>query len=74
MRDIDEDTITQAVIARHAGAGDARLRELMTSLVQHLHAFAREVRITEAENENPSVIAGKIICWRLRDGSSVNET
>jgi hydroxyquinol 1,2-dioxygenase len=49
MRNIDEDNITQAVIARHAAAGDARVRELMTSLVQHLHAFAREVKLTEAE-------------------------
>ncbi len=49
MRKIDEDTITQAVIARHAAASDARLREVMTSLVQHLHAFAREVKLTEAE-------------------------
>ena len=49
MRHIDEDTITQAVIARHAAAADPRLRELMTSLVQHLHAFAREVQLTEAE-------------------------
>jgi hydroxyquinol 1,2-dioxygenase len=49
MRNIDEDNITQAVIARHAAAGDARARELMTSLVQHLHAFAREVKLTEAE-------------------------
>jgi hydroxyquinol 1,2-dioxygenase len=51
MRNIDEDTITQAVIARHANAPDARLRDIMTSLVQHLHAFAREVRLTEAEWE-----------------------
>lgn len=49
MRHIDEDSVTQAVIARHAGAPDARLRELTTSLVQHLHAFAREVRLTEDE-------------------------
>jgi hydroxyquinol 1,2-dioxygenase len=49
MRHIDEDTITQAVIARHAAAGDARLREVVTSLVQHLHAFAREVKLSEAE-------------------------
>ncbi len=49
MRNIDEDNITQAVIARHAAAGDARERELMTSLVQHLHAFAREVKLSEAE-------------------------
>ncbi len=49
MRNVTEDTITRAVIARHAGAPDARLRDLMTSLVQHLHAFARETRLTEAE-------------------------
>ena len=49
MRNIDEDTITQAVIARHAAAQDARLREVMTSLVQHLHAFARDVKLSEAE-------------------------
>lgn len=46
---IDEDHITQAVIASHAGAEDARLRDVMTSLVQHLHAFAREVKLTEDE-------------------------
>lgn len=49
MRNIDEHTITDAVTARHANAGDARLREIMTSLVRHLHDFAREVRLTEAE-------------------------
>ena len=49
MRDIDEFNITQAVIARNAAAGDARVRELMTSLVQHVHAFAREAKLTEAE-------------------------
>jgi hydroxyquinol 1,2-dioxygenase len=49
MRNIDEDTVTQAVIARHAQAPDARLRDIMTSLVQHLHAFARDVKLTEDE-------------------------
>lgn len=49
MRHIDEDTITQAVIARHAGASSPRLREVATSLVQHLHAFARDVKLTEGE-------------------------
>lgn len=46
---LTRDTITQAVIARLAATPDARLKEVMTSLVQHLHAFAREVRLTEAE-------------------------
>jgi hydroxyquinol 1,2-dioxygenase len=49
MRNLDEDNITRAVIGMHAHAGNARLRELMTRLVQHLHAFAREVELTEDE-------------------------
>jgi hydroxyquinol 1,2-dioxygenase len=49
MRNIDENTITEAVVASFANAGDERLRTVMTSLVKHLHAFAREVRLTEAE-------------------------
>lgn len=49
MRNFNQDTITQAVIARFSGTPDPRLKEIMTSLVQHLHAFAREVRLTEAE-------------------------
>ena len=49
MRNLNEDNMTQAVLARHAGMKDARLREIMTSLVQHLHSFAREVKLTEEE-------------------------
>ncbi len=49
MLNLNEDTITQAVLARHAGMADERLRQIMTSLVQHLHAFAREVKLTEEE-------------------------
>lgn len=49
MRNLTQDNITQAVIARFAGTPDARLKEIMTALVQHLHAFAREVRLTEEE-------------------------
>jgi catechol 1,2-dioxygenase len=43
------DDITAAVLASFEGAPDARLRELMQSLVRHLHAFAAEVRLTEDE-------------------------
>lgn len=49
MRNLNEDTITRAVVASFAGCGDLRLRTIMTSLVQHLHSFAREVKLTEAE-------------------------
>ncbi len=41
--------VTPVVLAAMQRAPDARLREIMESFVRHLHAFAREVRLTEAE-------------------------
>ena len=49
MRNLNEDTITQAVIERFSKTPDPRLKEILTSLIQHLHAFARETQLTEAE-------------------------
>lgn len=49
MRNINEDTITLAVVGSMSETKDARLRTVMTSLVQHLHSFAREVKLTEDE-------------------------
>ena len=41
--------ITQAVIQELDRAPDARFKELMSAAVRHLHDFARETRLTEAE-------------------------
>jgi hydroxyquinol 1,2-dioxygenase len=49
MRNIDATTITPAFQARLAQCADPRLKEILSSLVTHLHDFAREVRLTEAE-------------------------
>lgn len=49
MRNLNQDNITQAVIASFADAESSRLEQIMTSLVQHLHAFARDVKLTEEE-------------------------
>jgi hydroxyquinol 1,2-dioxygenase len=49
MRDFDENNITAAVIDRFANTSDPRLKEIMSSLVLHLHAFARDVRLSFAE-------------------------
>lgn len=48
-RTVTEDTITDVAVARWASAHDPRTAELMTALVRHLHAFARETGLTEAE-------------------------
>jgi maleylacetate reductase len=44
-----EAAVTAEVLATFSGAAAPRYREVMQSLVRHLHAFAREVRLTEAE-------------------------
>jgi hydroxyquinol 1,2-dioxygenase len=49
MRNVDAHVITPAVIERLSSAQDPRLRQILTSLVTHLHDFAREVQLTEAE-------------------------
>ncbi|HET8746326.1 MAG TPA: dioxygenase, partial [Ramlibacter sp.] len=49
MRNLTEHNVTEAVVARLAETPDPRLKEILESLVRHLHAFAREVRLTEDE-------------------------
>jgi hydroxyquinol 1,2-dioxygenase len=49
MRNIDETTITRAFVQRIESCDNPRLKEVLTSLVTHLHDFARDVKLTEAE-------------------------
>ena len=49
MELVTEDNITELAAQRWATARDPRTRDVLTALVRHLHAFAREVRLTEAE-------------------------
>jgi hydroxyquinol 1,2-dioxygenase len=49
MPDAADPPISAEVLARFAATPDPRLRELVLALVRHLHAFARETRLTEAE-------------------------
>ncbi|HEX7220905.1 MAG TPA: dioxygenase [Burkholderiales bacterium] len=49
MRQFNEDTLTDAVVARLKKTKNPRLRQIMQSAVKHLHAFAREVNLTEEE-------------------------
>jgi len=49
MSQYNQDKLTQDVLAAFAATPDARLRELMSALVKHVHAFAREVDLTPDE-------------------------
>jgi hydroxyquinol 1,2-dioxygenase len=46
---VTEENITELAAQRWQTAHDPRTAELMGALVRHLHAFAREVELTEAE-------------------------
>jgi len=49
MRNVTKDNITEAFMAYLGEDIDPRLREVMGSMVKHLHAFAREVNLTHEE-------------------------
>ncbi|MGW2524924.1 intradiol ring-cleavage dioxygenase [Streptomyces sp. NPDC001617] len=49
--DATETTVTDEAVNSLAGTADPRLRELLSGLIRHLHAFARETRLTQAEWE-----------------------
>ena len=48
-RNLSDEDLTQAVVASFDAAPNARTREVLQSLVRHLHAFASEVQLTEEE-------------------------
>lgn len=52
MSNNTEEQLTQNVLESIANTPDARLKTVMTSLIQHLHAFVREVDLTQEEWES----------------------
>lgn len=46
-----EEDLTRSVVESFAECDDERLKVVLTSLTRHLHAFAREVRLTQREWE-----------------------
>jgi hydroxyquinol 1,2-dioxygenase len=66
MQLVTEDNITDLAVQRWGTARDPRTAEVLTALVRHLHDFAREVRLTEAE-----WMAG--IQWLTRTGHISDE-
>lgn len=55
-----EGDVTPAVLAVMERTTDPRLREIMLSLIRHLHGFVREARLTEEEFRNATAILNEI--------------
>jgi hydroxyquinol 1,2-dioxygenase len=49
LRNLTETNLTDTVVGKLANTSDARFKQIAEALVRHLHAFVREVELTEAE-------------------------
>ena len=49
MRNLSEASLTDAVLDQLVRCKNPRFKDIMTSLIRHLHAFVREVELTEEE-------------------------
>ncbi|MDH3302029.1 MAG: catechol 1,2-dioxygenase [Acidimicrobiia bacterium] len=54
------DDVTEAVLAVMGRTPDPRLREIMVSLVEHLHGFVRDVALTEDEFRTATTVLNQI--------------
>jgi hypothetical protein len=56
----DEQDVTSSVLSEIERSHDARFKEIMSSAVRHLHAWVREVRLTESEFQKAGAIVAKL--------------
>lgn len=49
MRDLNDETITEEVVAKVTQAGSDREKQINEAIVRHLHAFCRDIEPTEEE-------------------------
>jgi hydroxyquinol 1,2-dioxygenase len=55
-----QEDVTPAVLEAYGNIEDPRLREIVAALVKHLHAFAREVHLTEEEFEKATQLIARL--------------
>jgi catechol 1,2-dioxygenase len=54
------DDVTADALAAMESTEDQRLRDIMASLVRHLHAFVHDVRLTEPEFRQAASILNEL--------------
>src|SRR5690242_17189956 len=60
MINANDEELTRDAVAVMGRTRDPRMREIMVSLVRHLHGFVRDVRLTEAEFREATGILNEI--------------
>jgi protocatechuate 3,4-dioxygenase beta subunit len=63
MRNLTEDNMTEAALARIAPDADPRVRAIMTSLIRHAHGFVRDVQLTPQEWEAGVAFVTELAKW-----------
>ncbi|HET9129620.1 MAG TPA: dioxygenase, partial [Terriglobia bacterium] len=63
----NQNQVTEAVLAEVQRIEDPRMREIASAAVRHLHAFAREVKLTEDEFRQACTFIARL-------GQKTNET
>ena len=63
----NQEQVTEAVLNEVQRIADPRLREIVSAAVRHLHAFAREVKLTEDEFRQACAFVARL-------GQKTNET
>ena len=66
-----QEDVTDVVVDAFKNTADPRVREILTALVKHLHAFARDVHLTEEEFEKA---AGFVTALGQKTTDTHNET
>src|SRR5450755_485532 len=56
----NQEDVTPVVVDAYKNIDDARLREIVASLIKHLHDFARDVHLTEEEFQAGTQIIAKM--------------
>ena len=56
----NQEDVTSVVVDAYKNIDDARLREIVASLIKHLHDFARDVHLTEEEFQAGTQIIAKM--------------
>ena len=56
----NQEELTAAVMGVMSRTADPRLREIMESLIRHLHGFVRETRLTEAAFREATAILNEM--------------
>jgi catechol 1,2-dioxygenase len=56
----NQNAITPAVLEAYSQITDPRMREIVASLIKHLHGFVREVRLTEQEFQQAAHVVARL--------------